>query len=138
MPGPAETQIGYGRNWANASNTPFREYKHWVHEGGIATPLVAHWPKGITVKNSWNHVPTHLIDIMATALDLAEEADLHFELGVKAYSRRDYSTALEHLLRSNRLAPNKNVVYNIADVVNKIAFGVIIWTVAVAETDGDS
>ena len=37
----------------------------------IATPLVAHWPKGIAVKNTWNHTPTHLIDIMATALDLA-------------------------------------------------------------------
>ena len=45
MPGPPETEVGYGRNWANVSNTPFREYKHWVHEGGIATPLVAHWPK---------------------------------------------------------------------------------------------
>ena len=72
MPGPAETQIGYGRNWANVSNTPFREYKHWVHEGGIATPLVAHWPRGITDPNRWNDTPTHLIDIMATAISLAE------------------------------------------------------------------
>ena len=38
MPGPADTYIAYGRNWANVSNTPFREYKHWVHEGGISTP----------------------------------------------------------------------------------------------------
>lgn len=71
MPGPAETQIGYGKNWANISNTPFREYKHWVHEGGIATPLVAHWPKGIDIKNGWEHTPTHLIDLMATAIDLS-------------------------------------------------------------------
>ncbi len=71
MPGPAETQIGYGQNWANASNTPFREYKHYVHEGGISSPLIAHWPKGIEIKNAWNHTPAHLIDIMATALDLA-------------------------------------------------------------------
>jgi arylsulfatase len=48
LPGPADTFIAYGRGWANVSNTPFREYKHWVHEGGISTPLIAHWPAGIT------------------------------------------------------------------------------------------
>ncbi len=42
MPGPADTYIAYGRGWANVSNTPFREYKHWVHEGGISAPLIAH------------------------------------------------------------------------------------------------
>ena len=72
MPGAAETYIGYGKNWANVSNTPFREYKHWVHEGGISTPLIAHWPKGITAKNTWAKDPTHLIDLMATCLDLAK------------------------------------------------------------------
>ncbi|MEO0415242.1 MAG: sulfatase-like hydrolase/transferase, partial [Verrucomicrobiota bacterium] len=72
MPGPAETQIGYGRNWANISNTPFREYKHYVHEGGIATPLVAHWPNGIQGANRWDDTPAHLIDLMATALDLGK------------------------------------------------------------------
>jgi len=70
MPGPAETQIGYGQNWANISNTPFREYKHFVHEGGIATPLIAHWPAGIQGKNRWVQTPAHLIDLMATAVDL--------------------------------------------------------------------
>ncbi|MCG8651232.1 MAG: sulfatase-like hydrolase/transferase, partial [Pirellulales bacterium] len=44
MAGPADTAIGYGRGWATVSNTPFREYKHWTHEGGISTPLIAHWP----------------------------------------------------------------------------------------------
>jgi arylsulfatase len=71
MPGPPETEVGYGRNWANVSNTPFREYKHWVHEGGIATPLIAHWPNGIKGKNRWFHTPAHLIDLMATATDLS-------------------------------------------------------------------
>jgi arylsulfatase A-like enzyme len=81
MPGPPETEIGYGRNWANVSNTPFREYKHWVHEGGISTPLIAHWPKGMRIAKSPHitrspegalyHQPSHLIDIMATCLDLA-------------------------------------------------------------------
>jgi arylsulfatase len=71
MPGPADTYIGYGKNWANVSNTPFREYKHWVHEGGISTPLIAHWPAGIRATNELRHQPGHLIDLLATCIDLA-------------------------------------------------------------------
>ena len=74
MPGPADTYIAYGLPWANASNTPFRRYKHWVHEGGIATPLIAHWPAGIPEerRNKFEHQPGHLIDLMATCVDLGE------------------------------------------------------------------
>ena len=72
MPGGPDSYIAYGLEWANVSNTPFRLYKHYVHEGGIATPLVAHWPKGIKGKNEWRHTPTHLIDIMATCVDLGK------------------------------------------------------------------
>jgi arylsulfatase len=71
MPGPEDTYIAYGRGWANVSNTPFCEYKHWVHEGGISTPLIAHWPAGIKPSNRWVQEPGHLIDIMATCADLA-------------------------------------------------------------------
>jgi arylsulfatase len=74
LPGPADTFIAYGRGWANTSNTPFREYKHWVHEGGISTPLVAHWPAGIKRRGELEHEPSHLIDIMATCVDLAGAA----------------------------------------------------------------
>ncbi len=70
MPGPADTFAGYGRGWANVSNTPFREFKHWVHEGGISTPLIAHWPAGIAARGELRHEPGHLIDVMATCLDL--------------------------------------------------------------------
>ena len=45
MPGGEDTFPSYGTGWANASNTPFRRYKHWVHEGGISTPLIARWPR---------------------------------------------------------------------------------------------
>ena len=72
MPGAADTYIGYGKGWANVSNTPFREYKHWVHEGGIATPLIAHWPSGIKRAGELDHQPGHLIDIMATCIELGE------------------------------------------------------------------
>ncbi|WP_136080504.1 arylsulfatase [Pontiella desulfatans] len=71
MPGPADTYIGYGRNWANVSNTPHREYKHWMHEGGISTPLIAHWPKGIQATNELRTEPGHLIDLMATCVEIS-------------------------------------------------------------------
>ncbi len=73
MPGPADTYMGYGEGWANVSNTPFREYKHWVHEGGISTPLIAHWPAGISGKRNGKleGQPAHLIDIMATCVDIS-------------------------------------------------------------------
>jgi arylsulfatase len=71
MPGDADTYHSYGREWANVSNTPFREYKHWVHEGGISTPLIAHWPKGIPARGELRHDPGHLIDLMATAVEAA-------------------------------------------------------------------
>ena len=72
MPGGADTYIGYGEAWANVSNTPFREYKHWEHEGGISTPLIAHWPQGIAESRNGKleAQPSHLIDIMATCVDL--------------------------------------------------------------------
>lgn len=71
MPGPADTYVAYGRAWATVSNTPFREYKHWVHEGGISTPLIAHWPAGITARGELRSTPGHLIDIAATCCDVA-------------------------------------------------------------------
>lgn len=71
MPGPADTYVAYGRGWANVSNTPFREFKHWVHEGGISTPLIAHWPAGIQAKGELRKQPGHLIDIAATCVDLS-------------------------------------------------------------------
>lgn len=71
LPGPEDTYIAYGLNWANVSNTPFREYKHFVHEGGISTPLIAHWPKGIARRGEFEPQPGHLIDIMATCVDLS-------------------------------------------------------------------
>jgi arylsulfatase len=74
MPGPEDTYIAYGEAWANVSNTPFREYKHWTHEGGISTPLVVHWPKGIPTsrRGKLETQPGHLIDIMATCVDVAD------------------------------------------------------------------
>jgi len=71
MPGPDDTYQSYGPEWAHASNTPFRLYKHFVHEGGISSPLIIHWPKAVKNKNTFTDQPGHLIDIMATCVDVA-------------------------------------------------------------------
>jgi arylsulfatase A-like enzyme len=69
MPGGDDTYESYATPWANASNTPFRLYKHWVHEGGTSTPLIASWPGAIR-PGGWNREPGHLVDIMATCADV--------------------------------------------------------------------
>lgn len=69
MPGGEETYMSYGRSWANLSNTPFREYKCWVHEGGIATPFIAHWPAGLDAAGTIDHRAHQLTDIMPTVLE---------------------------------------------------------------------
>lgn len=61
----------YGSGWANACNTPWRIYKHYVHEGGIATPFIAHWPARIRRRNALDHQPLHIIDILPTCIELA-------------------------------------------------------------------
>jgi len=67
--GSPDSFESYGRCWAEVSNTPFRLWKREAHEGGIATPLIASWPLGISAKGSVNRQPGHLIDIMPTCLD---------------------------------------------------------------------
>ena len=61
----------YGEAWANAGNTPFRLYKHYVHEGGAATPFFMHWPKAIKPRKDWYREPGQLIDLMPTIIDVA-------------------------------------------------------------------
>ena len=71
--GKANTWESYRIQWANLSSTPYREYKHWKHEGGIATPLIVHYPNGIRkrLNNSWVNCYGHIIDLMPTAIELA-------------------------------------------------------------------
>lgn len=64
----------YDKGWAHANNTPFREYKQNQHEGGITTPLIVHWPNGIRNPGSITEQPGHLVDIMATCLDVADSS----------------------------------------------------------------
>ncbi|MBI9017822.1 MAG: arylsulfatase [Phycisphaerae bacterium] len=69
--GTEESFESYRKPWANASNTPFKLYKHYTHEGGISTPLIVHWPNGIKHKNQLRRQPSHIIDIMATCIDVS-------------------------------------------------------------------
>ncbi len=70
-PGSAKTYLCLGPGFSSACNTPHRRHKTWVHEGGISTPLIAHWPAGIKARNELRTTPGHLIDIVPTVLDLA-------------------------------------------------------------------
>jgi arylsulfatase len=71
-PGGPDSFMSYGLPWANASNTPFRLYKHWVHEGGISTPLIACWPRVIRRAGTLTRQAGHLVDLMATFVDVSE------------------------------------------------------------------
>lgn len=72
LPGPETSYASVGAKWANVANTPFRFWKAKTYEGGICTPMIAHWPKGIKLpKGSINTSYCHVIDIMATCLELS-------------------------------------------------------------------
>ncbi len=73
-PTQADSDWFCGESWAHLQNTPFRRYKHFNHEGGISTPLIAHWPATLAKgagQGRLTHEPGHLIDIMATCVDVS-------------------------------------------------------------------
>ena len=69
-PGSARTYLCLGPGWSTTSNTPFRRHKTWTHEGGISTPLIVSWPKGISARGEFRRTPGHVIDIVPTILEL--------------------------------------------------------------------
>jgi len=70
-PGSARSYLGLGPGWSTVSNTPFRRHKSWNHEGGTSTPLIAHWPQGISARGELRQAPGHLVDIAPTLLEVA-------------------------------------------------------------------
>jgi arylsulfatase len=70
-PGSAKTFLSIGPGWSSLANTPFRRHKTWVHEGGISTSFIVHWPKGIAARGELRHSPGHLIDLVPTVLEVA-------------------------------------------------------------------
>jgi arylsulfatase len=71
VPGSADTHLCLGPGFASASNTPFRRSKIWVHEGGVSTSLIVHYPQGIKAKNEIRRAPAHFIDILPTVIELS-------------------------------------------------------------------
>jgi len=71
VPGSGESYLCLGPGWSTASNTPFRYHKSWVHEGGVASPLIVHWPGGIQARGELRHAPSHFVDIVPTLLEWA-------------------------------------------------------------------
>jgi len=69
--GTPDSYVTYGSSWANACNTPFRRFKAEVHEGGIITPLILHWPARIADRGAIRRQIGHVIDLMPTCLDVA-------------------------------------------------------------------
>ncbi len=69
--GSAASHLCLGPGWSTVSNTPHRRHKTWVHEGGISTPLVVHWPKGIAARGELRRNQGHVIDLVPTILELA-------------------------------------------------------------------
>jgi len=68
--GGGDSYLCLGPGWSSASNTPFRRHKTWVHEGGISTPFIVHWPAGIREKNGLRNDLSHVIDLVPTILDV--------------------------------------------------------------------
>jgi arylsulfatase A-like enzyme len=70
-PGSGPSHLCLGPGWSSAANTPFRLHKSWVHEGGISSPCIVHWPAGIRDKGKLRHDPCHFVDLVPTMIDLA-------------------------------------------------------------------
>ncbi len=70
-PGSAESYLCLGPGWSSAANTPLRRRKTWVHEGGISSPLIVHWPRGVAARGEVRRTPAHLVDVAPAILELA-------------------------------------------------------------------
>lgn len=94
-PGSARSHLCLGPGWSSAANTPFRLHKSWVHEGGIASPWIMHWPAGIKDRGKLRHNPCHFIDIAPTCVELAGgKPDTPAAMGAPPPSGRSLAPAI--------------------------------------------
>ena len=102
MPGPENTYQSYGYGWANMSNTPYRYFKQYGFEGGIRTPMIAHWPAAIKAKGKLVKSPTHLVDLMPSIMDIVgvELPEKSFE---KSSMPQDGSSVKQTLLEPEKI-----------------------------------
>jgi len=94
-PGSGASHLCLGPGWAGASNTPFRLHKSWVHEGGISSPMIAHWPAGIRDKGKIRHTPTHFVEVVPTLIDLAGGNAQSAGEGAPPFAGRSFAPAFE-------------------------------------------
>ena len=104
-PGSAQILPVPGPGWSSAANTPFRLHKSWVHEGGISSPLIVHWPAGIAARGELRHNPCHFIDILPTVIDLAGGEDVPSDM--ERPSRPAAAGQEPRRRRSPRTAPSR-------------------------------
>ncbi len=110
-PGPANSYWTYHEGWAQVSNTPFRLYKQNQHEGGVSTPLIAHWP-GVVKPGTMTDQSGHLIDIMATLLDITSTKYPDQLDGTKLRPLRGKS--LLPILEGRRREPHEEIFFEFA------------------------
>ncbi len=105
--GSAETYLSLGPGFSTFSNTPFRKHKSYTHEGGIATPLIVHWPNGIDARGDLRHSPTHVIDIVPTLMDILDTSkpSQFGNLTLPQAPGISFSTTFEE----DQIAPRKNL-----------------------------
>jgi arylsulfatase len=121
MPWDPNSYWTYDKGWAHACNTPFREYKRNQHEGGISTPLIAHWPRGIAQPGSITREVGHLVDIMATCLDLAKTEYPKTHQGQPVGPPRGRS--LVPILAGRERAPRKSLFFTFYGTHNALREG---------------
>ena len=113
-PGSAATYLCLGPGWSTTCNTPFRRHKTWVHEGGIATPLIVHWPQGIAARGELRHNAGHVIDLVPTILEVASGGRLAVsgsaDGAARATLRSDVPTSAKPRRAIVPPAPGKSLV----------------------------
>ena len=126
-PGSAQTHLGLGPGWASCSNAPFRLHKSWVNEGGIASPLIVHWPNGLKDAGKLRHDPCHFVDVLPTLVDLAGGSTA--PEGAPPLAGRSFAPAL----RKDGAAPREFLYFNHN---NNRAIRVGDWKLIATGTDG--
>ena len=107
--GSPSSYASVGLEWANASDTPFRKFKTYTHEGGIATQLIAQWPTGISEKGGLRHQPGHVIDIMPTLIELSG-ARYPKAIGEKTINPMEGESLLSRF-KSDNGAPSRDIFW---------------------------
>jgi arylsulfatase len=95
-PGSRQTFLCLGPGWSTCANAPFRRHKTWVHEGGIATPWIVHWPRGIAARGELRRQPVHMIDVVPTVLHIAgvTPATVRDQMDVPPLQGRSFADSL--------------------------------------------